>query len=328
LQIDSIYYFNYSKEIGFYDSIRDFRSEEMTYIGLALSTPKIRVNASPTKYAINEIGSVEIREFVIARLEQLNEISQTLAENSPKYILICCSDDTKHYYTYDEDFCSVFEIAKKYKPEEKSQDTYVSPYAIQKSEVNYTRPIQPTTYTTTTPARTYTTQRTPTYSTATPKDERLPWGKIILGLVIGLVLLGILISNVADDNDSYLTPVSEPYSGAILAGSEIYDESEITVKASGGESCVVKLKTRYGTERLSFYVRAGDVVTVGVPCEYLYVYFASGDTWYGEDLLFGEDTSYQKVKDLENFADYTWEYTLYPVSNGNLSLSQVDADEF
>lgn len=329
MHIDSIYYFNYTKEIGFYDSIRNFRSEKMTYIGLALSTPKVRVNALPTKYTIDETGSNKIREYVIPRLERLKEISQTLAENSPKYILICCADDTKYYYAYEDDFCAVFEMIKKYKPEEKQEITYVSPYAIQKSEPSYARPSQSTVYTTTnTPTKTYPPPRTPSYSAPAKKDEPFPWGKLILGLAIVFVLVGIMISAVLDDTDSNLTPVSEPYSGAILSGSEIYDESEITIRASGGESCVVKLKNRYGTERLRFYVRAGDVVTIGVPAEYLYVYFASGDTWYGEDLLFGEDTSYQMVKDIEDFTEYTWEYTLYPVSNGNLSLSHIDEDEF
>ena len=91
---------------------------------------------------------------------------------------------------------------------------------------------------------------------------------------------------------------------------------------------MVKLKTRSGKERLSFYVRAGETVTVGVPAECLYVYFASGDTWYGEEKLFGEYTNYQKDDELCDFTTGTWEFTLYPVRDGNLSLSPVDEDDF
>ena len=79
---------------------------------------------------------------------------------------------------------------------------------------------------------------------------------------------------------------------------------------------------------MSFYVRAGDTVTVGVPCEYLYVYFASGDTWYGTSHLFGEDTSYSMDDTICDFTEYTWEYTLYPVSSGNFSQTPIDEDEF
>ena len=135
-------------------------------------------------------------------------------------------------------------------------------------------------------------------------------------------------NNKPSNSKPQLTPATEPRSGAILTGKEYYDGSEITIRASGGDSYVVKLKTASGITRLSFYVRAGDTVTVGVPSEYLYVYFASGDTWYGEEHLFGEDTSYSMDDDIQNFIDYTWEYTLYPVYNGNFSETPISADQF
>lgn len=122
--------------------------------------------------------------------------------------------------------------------------------------------------------------------------------------------------------------VAEPQSGTILSGAEDFYGSEITIKASSVNSCVVKLKTRYGVERLSFYVRAGDTVTVGVPDEHLYVYFASGDTWYGKSLLFGNETYYSMDDEIQDFTQYTWEYTLTPVTNGNFSETPIDASEF
>ena len=88
------------------------------------------------------------------------------------------------------------------------------------------------------------------------------------------------------------------------------------------------MKTRSGVTRLSFYVRAGDTVTVGVPSEYLYVYFATGDTWYGETNLFGKNTSYSMDDNICNFTQYTWKYTLYPVSSGNFEQTPIDEDEF
>ena len=71
--------FDYTKEIGHYDSIRDFASEEMTYIGLALSTPKVRVNSTPHSFDIPSVGSTRIREYAVAQLANLNEISKDLA---------------------------------------------------------------------------------------------------------------------------------------------------------------------------------------------------------------------------------------------------------
>ena len=129
-------------------------------------------------------------------------------------------------------------------------------------------------------------------------------------------------------DDEKLPEVAEPMSGAILSGHEYSNGSEITITASGSSSCVVKLKTSSGTTRLSFYVRAGDTVTVGVPAEYLYVYFASGEKWYGTTHLFGVRTSYSKDDKLCDFTQYTWEYTLRPVTNGNFSQTIIDEDDF
>ena len=126
-----------------------------------------------------------------------------------------------------------------------------------------------------------------------------------------------------------LKPVTLPETGTILSGSEYYD-SEITVNADGSSSYVVSLKNLYGEERVSFFVRAGETAVIGVPSEHLYVYFASGSTWYGygEGLMFGEETIYSKDDKALDFAEYTWEYTLYPVYNGNFSETPSNADEF
>ena len=85
-----------------------------------------------------------------------------------------------------------------------------------------------------------------------------------------------------------------------------------------------------GKECISFFVRSGETVTIGVPAEYLYVYFASGDTWYGygEGLMFGENTVYSKDDDALDFTQYTWEYTLYQVANGNFVETPSNQDEF
>ena len=73
-----------------------------------------------------------------------------------------------------------------------------------------------------------------------------------------------------------------------------------------------------------------ETVTVGVPADELYIYFASGTKWYGygKGLMFGEDTSYSKDDELVDFSEYTWEYTLYPVNDGNFSETPSNENEF
>lgn len=121
-------------------------------------------------------------------------------------------------------------------------------------------------------------------------------------------------------------PAIEPVSGSILSGTAGYD-SEITIK-NNSEPCVVKLKDSYQNDVLAFYVRANEEVTVGVPGKYLYVYFASGETWYGYQNLFGENTYYSMDDEGIDFYEYTMTYTLYPVSNGNFTETPIDASDF
>jgi len=123
------------------------------------------------------------------------------------------------------------------------------------------------------------------------------------------------------------TPVSEPTSGTILSGYRVTDGSELTISTSN-HSCVVKLKDSAGVTKMSFYVRKNTKITMTVPSEYMYVYFASGETWYGYNHLFGEDTSYSKDDDLLDFNNYTFEYTLYPVTNGNFTETIISENEF
>ena len=150
---------------------------------------------------------------------------------------------------------------------------------------------------------------------------------VIICVVVALILIAYAIGK---ESGSALKPVTKPYSGAIISGAEYHNESEITVTADGSHDYVVSLKDSRGTEYLSFYVRAGDTVTVGVPAKWLYIYFASGDEWYGygKGLMFGNNTDYSKVDGARDFSEYTYEYTLQPATGGNFSETPSDEDEF
>ncbi len=139
------------------------------------------------------------------------------------------------------------------------------------------------------------------------------------------------VTPVIAESESLPKQIAKPASGTILSGRE-YSGSEITVTADSSSDYVVSLKTVTDVEieLLCFYVRAGDTVTIGVPDRYLYVYFASGKDWYGygKGLMFGEDTVYSKDDKAQDFMRYAWEYTLFPVTNGNFSETPISEDEF
>lgn len=125
-----------------------------------------------------------------------------------------------------------------------------------------------------------------------------------------------------------MEPLALPYSGQVFIGEDLYRESELTIKSSSLESCYIKLKGSSGIDVFSFFVRAGTSVTVSVPSGYYYVYFSYGNEWYGTKYLFGPDTTYAKDDELLDFENYTWEYTLQPVYNGNFSETPIDESEF
>jgi hypothetical protein len=90
------------------------------------------------------------------------------------------------------------------------------------------------------------------------------------------------------------------------------------------------VKNYWDSECVAFYVRAGTTVSVGVPADYLYVYFASGNEWYGygKGLMFGKDTVYSKDDEMLDFSEGGWEYTLQLVTNGNFSQTPSNENEF
>lgn len=153
----------------------------------------------------------------------------------------------------------------------------------------------------------------------------------ILQTIAILVVVGFIFTSCIEENakkNAEFEPLEEPQTGTILYSNADNTDSEISISASDDSACVVKLKTVDGEDCMSFYVRAGDDVSVPVPAKELYVYFAFGNSWYGNDYLFGGETSYSKDSSICDFSEYTWEYTLSPVTNGNFRETPVDAEEF
>ena len=132
-----------------------------------------------------------------------------------------------------------------------------------------------------------------------------------------MVLAVLLTISLAGCGSGEPKSVAEPASGTILSGYAPKDSSKITVTLEPTASCVVMLKDTSDRTLLSFYVRSGESATVDVPAEKMYVHFAAGKTWYGEELLFGKDTFYSQDTDLTDFTEYSWEYAFDPLSSGN-----------
>lgn len=136
-----------------------------------------------------------------------------------------------------------------------------------------------------------------------------------------------IMANVSKNQNRKI--LADPASGTIVSG-KAYSGSTLTIKSDTESSCVVCLKTASGEERVAFFIRAGDSVTVNVPAEKLYAYFAYGSFWYGygEGLMFGDETAYSRDDEILDFTKYVYTYTLYPTYNGNYTETPSDEDEF
>ena len=103
--------------------------------------------------------------------------------------------------------------------------------------------------------------------------------------------------------------------------------SLIIINSPKDKDCVVKMKNESDETVLSFYVRKNSTVEKKCPPGNYTVYFAYGSTWYGYSKLFGSSMTGQKDSNVTFDADYSWEYTLYAVSDGNLTLDTASSDD-
>lgn len=130
-------------------------------------------------------------------------------------------------------------------------------------------------------------------------------------------------------------PVSEPISGQMID----FDDSlnyiaPFTIETRGDKNYYIKLKD-YHTNKviLTTFVSGGDTAELEVPLGDYELLYATGDDWYGIDLLFWEKTQYFKAEDIFEFYEENgyvngWTVELYLQNNGNLSTEEISADEF
>ncbi|NMD37797.1 MAG: hypothetical protein GYA87_03850 [Christensenellaceae bacterium] len=80
---------------------------------------------------------------------------------------------------------------------------------------------------------------------------------------------------------------------------------------------------------VDLFIRPGGKATVRAPQGMCYLLIAMGNTWYGEDELFGKDTIMSKTDDLEiKSSRYYHTLTLGGVEDGNLRIWDASKDMF
>lgn len=103
---------------------------------------------------------------------------------------------------------------------------------------------------------------------------------------------------------------------------------------NSGKRMLVKIEKASGSNKgdyITVFVRSDGKASVNIQPGNYTLKYARGDTWYGTKEWFGSETEYYVADTTLEFAQWpyysTWTWTL-GVTNGNLSTTAIDADDF
>lgn len=159
------------------------------------------------------------------------------------------------------------------------------------------------------------------------------WKKIILSLA-GVFLLWLFFTNGATTEEFSKPKVSKPTSG--IYQNYFNQESVAPLKiitSEGDGNYFIKIKDGIGYSVMTIFINDGDTVDVNVPLGTYQILSANGDEWYGQDYLFGPDTSYSKLGETFDFKLEGNQYighsiTMYKQANGNLNEKSISKSEW
>lgn len=111
----------------------------------------------------------------------------------------------------------------------------------------------------------------------------------------------------------------------------LYGDSPLQIKTNPGSHYWVKIVNAYNEQEevVSYFIRGGETLDVNLPMGSYVVKYAYGDTWYGREHLFGENTGYSKADEvLEFYRNQGYVIELIQQLNGNLHTTAIDESQF
>lgn len=185
-------------------------------------------------------------------------------------------------------------------------------------------------------------------SQETSMKPRFPIKKWLWLLVVAGFFIWVFWQNFGQDKSSKRTeaPVSVepprisypaqplPANGAFEMFVSAERVAPFEIRTDRGANYLVKLVSVYNkTPVMAIFIRAGNTVTVDVPLGTYELRYATGETWYGYDHLFGPDTVCSKADEQLEFKQIGYQVsgytvTLYEVPHGNLHTTRISPQEF
>ncbi len=119
------------------------------------------------------------------------------------------------------------------------------------------------------------------------------------------------------------------FNGMVYVDPEASKDSYVEVKASSQYSTYFYFKSQTDPANdISFIVDKGTETTVYVPCDTYEIYEASGQTWYGPEIVFGPKTFYSKSKETLKFTPENYWRIELGVFGGNSESEDINSSDF
>ena len=140
----------------------------------------------------------------------------------------------------------------------------------------------------------------------------------------------------AENQSSKETVQNFPENGSVKRFTGEDAVAPLQIATSSGEAAYYYVKlVGYDTDQdvLAIYIRAGETADVRVPLGSYEIRYAVGNTWYGDDILFGPETEYAKADRRLDFKQTSTGISGYRVElilqvNGNLATRAISREEF
>ena len=129
-------------------------------------------------------------------------------------------------------------------------------------------------------------------------------------------------------------PINGVFKAANRSNINRYDSPPLKISNAPGANTLMKLiRIKDNIEVMSIFIRAGQTVEVKVPLGSYKAKIASGQTWYGDAVRFGPNTSYATLDTVLEFSIQGNqllgnELMLTRVRDGNLRQGPLSASEF
>jgi hypothetical protein len=107
------------------------------------------------------------------------------------------------------------------------------------------------------------------------------------------------------------------------------DIAELTIATARGSNYFIKLEDMSGRPVRAYFMRGGSTRSYPVPLGTFALKYATGQSWCGEDELFGDSTATSKAEDTFTFHDDThWTVELILQPHGNLGTRSIPRSQF